>query len=303
MQPERPTFQDIRNFGEESYLLVKQLCDSKVKLAKARQQLTFNLRCKRSRVLPKSLRFKPPIRTAEVFAAASSYGFKCLELFIKNNHYRIREEANNINTTEQILSVQLPHELNCFAIEVSQNKFNRANTRIKEHLKEKFINLNQHIPTLTTNQKSWVKNLSSKTLSENQHEILSKGLNYNLGHRKFDKIKLLASIDPIIDQLENISAPEKSHLRSQIISAVKTAPKPPAIPANTVKAMRNLRNDASLVFANADKGNVTVVMDKSDYEEKVSNHLSNLEVYKKIPTNPVKKLQTNLNKAPKKTPK
>lgn len=55
MEPER-LFQRIRNYGEIIYKKSKYFCEAHEKLATAREQLKFNLRCKRNYILPKSLR-------------------------------------------------------------------------------------------------------------------------------------------------------------------------------------------------------------------------------------------------------
>ena len=50
------------------------------------------------------------------------------------------------------------------------------------------------------------------------------------------------------------------------------------------RAMRELRRNASLVILPADKGRATVVMEKSEYEEKRINMLSDVTTYNKDPT-------------------
>lgn len=91
MEPERLTFSAIRSCSLEAYQDAKLLCVAQEKLAKAREQLTFNIKCKRNKLLPPSLRFRPPILTNEAKNIALATGFKYLECFIKNNHYRINQ--------------------------------------------------------------------------------------------------------------------------------------------------------------------------------------------------------------------
>ena len=166
MDPERPSLSDIRNYSQASYKLVPELCNAKVKLGTARQQLTFNIRCKRNHVLPKSLRFRPPIRTLEAQNIAFNTGYKYLELFIKNNHYHIRQETFEINRLQNILLGSLPTHLYNFAIEISDNKLNQSANRKKEDLKRKYNNLiNSNSGTNNFNE-HWIKNISSKELTD-----------------------------------------------------------------------------------------------------------------------------------------
>ena len=64
-----------------------------------------------------------------------------------------------------------------------------------------------------------------------------------MGHKKSDKIKFLAAIDPIIDDLNNVSESEKSIVRSQVTSALKNSQRTPNVPQDTIKAISELIND------------------------------------------------------------
>ena len=53
------------------------------------------------------------------------------------------------------------------------------------------------------------------------------------------------------------------------------------------KALRKLHSDDSLMILPADKGRTTVVMDKTSYDAKVANILSNTSTYKPLPKDPI----------------
>ena len=57
INPGSPLFSLIKNHGNIVYKITNEYCDHDEKLATARQQLIFNLKCKRLNLLPKSLRF------------------------------------------------------------------------------------------------------------------------------------------------------------------------------------------------------------------------------------------------------
>ena len=78
MNPDIPLFQRIRSYGSTVYSEAARYCEASEKLAVAREQLKFNLRCKRNNVLPKSLKFQPPIRTQEGYRCARRTGFRYL---------------------------------------------------------------------------------------------------------------------------------------------------------------------------------------------------------------------------------
>ena len=73
--PETPgIFSQIRKYGQDVYQTAKKYCDQHEKLAATREQLTFNNRCKRAEVLPKSLKYVSPIKTQEAFRIARNTG-------------------------------------------------------------------------------------------------------------------------------------------------------------------------------------------------------------------------------------
>ena len=60
-------------------------------------------------------------------------------------------------------------------------------------------------------------------------------------------------------------------------------------------ALSRLRKDDSIVITPADKGRVTAVMNKTEYREKMDNLVSDEKTYKKLKSDPSKKLQRKLN--------
>ena len=93
-------FNIIRRYGREANKNANFLYKFNLQLIKAREQLKFNLRCKRNEILPKSLRFRPPIRTAQGYSVAKSTGKAYLRAYISYNHSVINESNRNISQTE-----------------------------------------------------------------------------------------------------------------------------------------------------------------------------------------------------------
>ena len=62
-----------------------------------------------------------------------------------------------------------------------------------------------------------------------------------------------------------------------------------------LKALRELRSDDSLMILPVDKGRTTVVMDKTTYNAKVANMLSDTSTYKPLIKDPTSALQQQMN--------
>ena len=59
--------------------------------------------------------------------------------------------------------------------------------------------------------------------------------------------------------------------------------------------LSRLRKDDTIVITPADKGRVTVVMNKTEYREKMNNLVKDDRTYKQLKRDPSKKLQRKLN--------
>ena len=79
-------------------------------------------------------------------------------------------------------------------------------------------------PFLPVVDYSCVTNLSSKTLNNDHFRVLQKGLNYSLNHRKNDIVNSLATIEPVISDL-NTSEDNKNELRQRVINCFQSIPK------------------------------------------------------------------------------
>ena len=71
------------------YTRVNRLANIRVRIAKYRCHLYFNHRCKENHVLPSSLRFRPPLRSAKGYKLMVRTGFSFLKLRIDECHSSI----------------------------------------------------------------------------------------------------------------------------------------------------------------------------------------------------------------------
>ena len=293
MNPGSPSaFTIIRRFGREANKFANELCDVHLRLVYAREQLKFNLRCKRNNIVPKSLRFRPPIRTPQGFAIANATSKRYLRAFIAENHSRINYFSALIPDIQNRLALIVPQDLqHCLQREINQ-KMLRKTTTIREKLINKFnslINYNQSEPN-----KKLIKNISTRQLTSIEVKVLEKGLNFAIQHKNIDCVNLIASVDPAIDYLR-INPEEKILLKQSVANAIQNAPKHNYLTLEEKRAVKSLQDDQSIIIVKADKGNAVVVIDTVDYEHKIAVHLADDETYRPIQTNPLKTLQNKIN--------
>ena len=122
MNPASPSaFTIIRRFGREANKFANELCDVHLRLVYAKEQLKFNLRCKRNNIVPKSLRSSPPIRTPQGFATANATSKRYLRAFIAENHSRINCFSALIPDIQNRLALIVPQDLqHCLQGEINQ---------------------------------------------------------------------------------------------------------------------------------------------------------------------------------------
>ena len=76
-------------YGQTVVTKVNRLANIRVRIAKYRCHLYFKHRCKENYVLPSSLRFRPPLRSAKGYKLMVRTGFSFLKLRIDECHSSI----------------------------------------------------------------------------------------------------------------------------------------------------------------------------------------------------------------------
>ena len=117
----------------------------------------------------------------------------------------------------------------------------------------------------------WVVNLSSMPLSMMEKEVLKKGLNFAPAPRHFPVPEIVAAVEV---GLGKVSSTLAQQARTKIAGHLsKARPLPTNLHPKEQKAIKTLREADYIVIAPADKGNATVMMDRSDYDGKIRTPL------------------------------
>ena len=105
-----------------------------------------------------------------------------------------------------------------------------------------------------------MKNISSRPLDETETQLLSYGLKHSVTPKRIPTEAIVSSVEAALCHNSNLSAATKDNIRSRVASTLQTD----SITDN------NLTKDENIVILPADKGRVTVVMDKKDYHDKMN---------------------------------
>ncbi|CAF4133379.1 unnamed protein product, partial [Adineta steineri] len=136
-----------------------------------------------------------------------------------------------------------------------------------------------------------VYNLSSKLLTLSQLKLLSRGWKFCIEQKVIEPLNIQTEIEygmiRIKDELEKRKIPwqpvcnQIKIIANQMINKVKIK-RISNLSADEIIALRELKNDKSLIMLRADKGNAIVCMDKTDYINKVNQMLIDPNKFIKI---------------------
>ena len=123
-------------------------------------------------------------------------------------------------------------------------------------------------------------NLSSTTITDHQKSVLSKGLNFAPTPNKVTVPKIIGNIETAL-KYSKASPESVSRARSQIVKILsKQRRLTPNLSPEESKALKELKNNESIMILPADKGRATVIMDRTDYDRKMISKLDDAAVYK-----------------------
>ena len=128
-------------------------------------------------------------------------------------------------------------------------------------------------------------NLSDKVLSDGDKSLLNKGLKFRVPQREIPIAEFISGVEDAVRHLDQQTADSLRDTTKKLL----TNAKPPKSNLSkeeefSLRKLRKLTKDT--VFLPSDKGNVTVVLNRSDYEKKLLETVdsSSFSVLNKDPT-------------------
>ena len=126
--------------------------------------------------------------------------------------------------------------------------------------------------------------------------MLSYGLKHSVTPRRIPTETVVSSVEAALSRHRDLSEPAKDNIRSRIASTIQSAS---ITDSNLTKderqALKQLKTDEDIVILPADKGRVTVVMDKTDYYDKMDTLVDDKQTYEELKRDPTPALQRRLN--------
>ena len=136
-------------------------------------------------------------------------------------------------------------------------------------------------------------NLSDTTLTKSQNQVLQLGLNFALAPKHVIVQKVIASVEM---RLYKVTGAEATHIRSKMVSAIKNhKPEPCVLSPEDRNALTELRNHPDIVTLKADKGNVTVAMNRNNYDNQIFKMLHDQSTHQPLKCDPTRATEKTVN--------
>ena len=120
--------------------------------------------------------------------------------------------------------------------------------------------------------KNWVRNISSRPLDEIETHVLSYGLKHSVTPKHVPTDDIVPNVESVLARQRELQESTKDDIRSRIASTLLSASLTDYnLTKDELHALKRLKNDKDIVTLPADKGRVTVVMDKKDYTDKMDS--------------------------------
>ncbi|CAL8107370.1 unnamed protein product [Orchesella dallaii] len=292
----------IFHYGLENFQKIRKLEQLENKLIRLEYHIGFQLRCKRANIVPKGLRmknrFKENHRFENFFKTTS---FKLLKEIIRDNFQEKHHLVNELRHLKTSIRTSMPEFWGSICRLINNSKFNTSQI-IQKRQDQKWSALEDEKYQNTNNKhkrRNDVVNLSKYPLQENEFKVLQLGLNYALPTTNKSQmiIETAIAVDEILARQDETKVNEVLHIRktvSRILQKEKQKPDPK--PEKWMSdGLNSLRSNEDICIAKADKGNVVVVMDVKEYEEKM-NRLINEGPYAILNQDPTPKCKNKCNK-------
>ena len=146
---------------------------------------------------------------------------------------------------------------------------------------------------VVTPKNKWVINLSKHKLLEEENDVLSRGLNCAIVTNHIPKQQILAEVETGIQRLPENKA---NLIRNQTINILNQKQKMQSnLTSSEIKTLNNLTKNVEIRICKADKGNSTVILDKTDYDQKMLSLLNDESTYRILNRDSTKCIERRLN--------
>lgn len=218
-----------------------------------------------------------------------------IRILIADAHNRLRRYQREISQLRNLCLNGIGETLTQNLEKAIALKVNRTKQVVKEKLSAKLARITPS--TETDDSEAWIRNLSNRTLSVHEKAVLIKGLNFN--YKDANQIDFLAALESAMKS-NNLPLERMEEIRQNIVPAMNRRSKVNMFSKSELQALKNLKNDKNIIILPADKGRMTVIMNRTDYFTKAEQLVKDAATYQEVKEDPTRRLENQVNKTLKK---
>ena len=297
MTPGFKPFTVLRSFGRKSERLANDYISYASNVRRIRQQLWFNHRCKDLGLVPAGLRLKSPLNRQEAIQIVKATCRRLVRARINDCHRRLNYYKDKLQQRLDKLRQFIPTDLLDTILTIADR---RAKKTAEQHRTKTQLKLTRLQRTKDKRRQkpddNWVRNISSRPLDKTETQVLSYGLKHSVTPKRIPTEAIVSSVEAVLSRQRELSESAKDNIRSRIASTIQSASLPDSnLTKDERQALKRLKTDENIVILPADKGRVTVVMDKTDYYDKMDALVNEKQTYQVLKRDPTPALQRKLN--------
>lgn len=303
-----------RQYNKDTNNKVKQLRKLNSTIIKAKNSITFLLRCRNSGLTPnflldatKNIEYMfenqgiMPYKIKETLTKyLDTLQMKLLNLMIDFKHNTLRKKEAERKENQLALITILSDEDHTLLRQSEENMDKKLELSIKQKHVKKFEKLRdrQREELQMHNNHHWFMNKTESDIPINTQWLLSLGDKFALPTTKadFPLFKFIADGESCIRTLDDREEQEIARMRftTQIDRHINTHTdnKRDKAILNTVEQTRKFLNkNPNIIITNSDKGNKTVAISKTEYNDKMKTILGDMMTYRRLKKDPTTNLQ------------
>lgn len=284
----------------------------------SRSTIIFLIRCRKAGIIPNFIRNKTKhihdiFNTKEEIpdkiyktlnTHINNFHNKILNLAIRYKHEIRKQNSKNIKEIETILQQRMTIEDYSKFYEMEKKSDGKIKNNIREKHKKKFNSLIDHQKrelNIRYND-NWFVNKTQTTIPEDIQWLLSHGKKFALPYKKeeFPLLKYIADGEECIKTLNDREVQENARNKfTGILMNYNNKHSLSNREKYTVRTVERtqqfLKTNKNVIILSADKGNVTVAMDKKEYETKMEDIINDIMSYRRLGKDPTNTLQKKNN--------
>jgi hypothetical protein len=283
-------------YGSDLHHRCRELERLSYKIIKFQAHLCFHNSCKDQNLVPNYLKLKVSVDSVRIKRIVNRFQRQLVLAKIADIIGTLKNLRHLFHNASQDISYFLKDdEMQGLLDHISERSI-RLSSKITKRHNDKLEKLGFRFPKKATNDmvKTFVKNCSRKTFTDDQLRILSLSPQFNLPKATNRNNHVFAA------QIESTILSLDEHLREQARNKILSNPLPKPgthknLPTDYNKIIKALRTDDEICVVQADKGNVTVILNAEDYQSKMRDILSDDQTYKEVDVDPTSNVEKCLS--------